>query len=53
MREKCTKENLKTRIESMREELNQMVLKDLDKDKVVKISQELDLLINEFLSAKI
>ncbi len=50
MREIDNKEKLKLKIEKMREELNYMVMNDLDKNEVVNLSQELDIMINEFLS---
>lgn len=42
---------LKYKIEEKREELNEIVLKKIDKKEILKFSQELDLLIAEYLSS--
>ncbi len=41
-------EILKKEIEKKRIELNQIVLEEFSKDKIVQFSQELDTLINEY-----
>lgn len=42
---------LKDEIENKREKLNNIVNQGIDKDKILKFSQELDLLINEYTFA--
>ena len=42
---------LKFKIEEKREELNEIVLKKIDKKEILKFSQELDLLIAEYSSS--
>lgn len=43
---------LKKEIEKKRIELNQIVLKEVSKDRIVKFSQELDTLINDYYLLK-
>ncbi|WP_353092873.1 aspartyl-phosphate phosphatase Spo0E family protein [Tissierella praeacuta] len=43
-------ENVNKEIQKKREELNIMLSSELDKDKVLNFSKELDLLINEYYS---
>lgn len=48
MEEKKEVDILKSEIERKRRELNNIILKERDKELIVKFSQELDLLINQF-----
>lgn len=48
MEQQKSKETLKCRIEEMREELNKIVIADTEKTEIVRVSQELDDLINEY-----
>lgn len=41
-------EELKEEIQIKREELNKIVLDELDKDRILKFSQELDILISKY-----
>ncbi len=50
MRRKWYMENVNKEIQKKREELNIMLSSELDKDKVLNFSKELDLLINEYYS---
>ncbi|WP_313232247.1 aspartyl-phosphate phosphatase Spo0E family protein [Tissierella praeacuta] len=50
MIEKWFEKNINREIQIKREELNIMLLDGLDKDKVLRFSQELDLLINKYYS---
>ncbi|WP_313757599.1 aspartyl-phosphate phosphatase Spo0E family protein [Tissierella sp.] len=50
MIEKWCEKNIKREIQIKREELNKILLEGLDKDKILRFSQELDLLINKYYS---
>ncbi|HAE92869.1 aspartyl-phosphate phosphatase Spo0E family protein [Tissierella praeacuta] len=50
MSEKWCEKNIRREIQIKREELNKILLEGLDKDKILRFSQELDLLINKYYS---
>ncbi len=50
MGKNINKKELKEEIQMKREELNKIILEELDKDRILKFSQELDVLISQYHS---